>query len=59
MEELRSFLHLDALTITGKSVGENLEELRQNKYYDYWNEKLKERHVSKTDIIKTCKEPIR
>ncbi len=59
MEELRSFLHLDALTITGKSVGENLEELRQNKYYDYWNEKLKERHVSKNDIIKTCKEPIR
>jgi len=26
MKELRSFLHLDAITVTGKTVGENIEE---------------------------------
>lgn len=34
MEQLRSILHLDVLTITGKTLGENLDELLQNGYYD-------------------------
>ena len=33
MEELRDVLHLDALTVTGKTLGENLSELRENGFY--------------------------
>ena len=34
MEEIKGFLHLDAKTVTGKTLGENLEELKQNGYYE-------------------------
>ncbi len=34
MEELKSVLHLDVMTVTGKTLGENLEELKQNGFYD-------------------------
>ena len=33
MEELRDVLHLDALTVTGKTLGENLAQLRENGFY--------------------------
>ena len=34
MEEIRPILHLDAMTVTGKTLGENLDELKQNGFYD-------------------------
>ena len=34
MEEIRGMLHLDVMTVTGKTLGENLDALRQNGYYD-------------------------
>ena len=34
MEELKSVLHLDVMTVTGKTLGENLEELKQNGFYN-------------------------
>lgn len=34
MEEIRSMLHLDVMTVTGKTLGENLDELKANGYYD-------------------------
>ena len=34
MEELKSVLHLDVMTVTGKTLGESLEELKQNGFYD-------------------------
>ncbi len=33
MEEIRDHLHLDVMTVTGKTLGENLAELRENGYY--------------------------
>ena len=33
MEELRPFLHLDAMTVTGKTLGENLDMLKESGYY--------------------------
>jgi len=33
MEQLRPALHLDALTVTGKTLGENLDELKQSGFY--------------------------
>ena len=30
MEEIKEHLHLDVMTVTGKTLGENLDELRAN-----------------------------
>jgi len=58
MEEIKEFLHLDVLTVTGKTLGENLEELKKNGYYDKCYRYLKNTEIKKEDIIKTVKEPI-
>lgn len=34
MEEIKAHLHLDVMTVTGKTLGENLAELKQNGYYE-------------------------
>lgn len=34
MEEIRSMLHLDVMTVTGKTLGENLEELKSTGYFE-------------------------
>lgn len=59
MEEIKSMLHLDVLTVTGKTLGENLEELKRSGFYDHCDEILKQKTanlsipVSRTDIIHT------
>ncbi|NLY44912.1 MAG: dihydroxy-acid dehydratase [Tissierella sp.] len=58
MEEIRDYLHLDVLTITGKTLGENLEDLSNSNYYEKCNQYLKETGVKKEDIIKTVENPI-
>ena len=58
MEEIKSVLHLDVMTVTGKTLGENLEELKQNGFYERcqgWLDKVNERygsHITKEDIIR-------
>ena len=58
MEEIREYLHLDVMTVTGKTLGENLDELKQNGFYERcekWLQEFNERyHVSLTreDIIR-------
>ena len=42
IEEIKRHLHLDVMTVTGKTLGENLEELKANGYYERCAEKLKE-----------------
>ena len=34
MEEIRSMLHLDVMTVTGKTLGENLDMLKATGFYD-------------------------
>ncbi len=34
MEQIRPFLHLDAMTVTGRTLGENLDELKASGFYD-------------------------
>lgn len=59
MEEIKSMLHLDVLTVTGKTLAENLEELKRSGFYDHCDEILKQKTanlsipVSRTDIIHT------
>jgi len=43
MEEIKSMLHLDVMTVTGKTLGENLEELKKNGFYAHCDELLKKK----------------
>ncbi len=58
MEEIRDALHLDAMTVTGKTLGENLEELKQNGFYNRCQRRLDEANqthglnLKRTDIIR-------
>lgn len=58
MEQIRELLHLDVLTITGKTLGENLEELRKNGYFDRCDEKLQAMGISWQDVIRPAETPI-
>lgn len=58
MEEIKSMLHLDVMTVTGKTLGENLEELKQNGYYEKCDEYLAKVGRKRTDIIRTFEQPI-
>ena len=57
MEEIKSMLHLDVMTVTGKTLGENLEDLKKNGFYEHCDAILKEktknltRPVTREDII--------
>ena len=58
MEEIKPMLHLDAMTVTGKTLGENLEELKENGFYERCGQWLEEAnrkygiHITKEDIIR-------
>lgn len=58
MEEIKEHLHLDVMTVTGKTLGENLEELKRNGFYercDQWLQEFNQRYgvnVTKEDIIR-------
>ena len=58
MEEIKSMLHLDVMTVTGKTLGENLEDLKKNGYYDRCDEHLQKTGLKRTDIIRNFDEPI-
>ena len=51
MEEIKSMLHLDAMTVTGKTLGENLEELKQNGFYDKCDDYCAKVGLTWQDII--------
>ncbi len=57
MRELKSVLHLDVLTVTGKTLGENLEDLEKEGYFSQANLFLKNYRVKKEDIIQTLDKP--
>ncbi len=47
MEEIKEHLHLDVMTVTGKTLGENLEELKNNGFYekcDKWLQEFNKRY---------------
>ncbi len=58
MEEIKDLLHLDVMTITGKTLGENLEDLKNSGYYDRCDELLKKTGLQRTDIIRSIENPI-
>ncbi len=58
MEEIKGVLHLDAKTITGKTLGENLAELKANGFYERcqkWLDEANKKYginITKEDIIR-------
>ena len=58
MEEIKEHLHLDVMTVTGKTLGENLKELKENGFYERcgkWLEDFNSRYhvnVTREDIIR-------
>ena len=58
MEEIKSVLHLDAMTVTGKTLGENLDELKAGGFYERcqkWLDEANKKYgisITKEDIIR-------
>lgn len=58
MEEIKSMLHLDVMTVTGKTLGENLEVLKKNGFYDKCDGYLAKWNLKREDVIRTFDKPI-
>ena len=59
MRELKKFLHLNVMTVTGKTLGDNLEDLEKSDYFKKSDEELKKINLKREDIIKPYKNPIK
>ncbi|WP_432408715.1 dihydroxy-acid dehydratase [Wukongibacter sp. M2B1] len=58
MEEVKDLLHLDVMTVTGKTLGENLEDLKKNRFYKRCNGYLENVGLKREDIIRPVNNPI-
>ena len=64
MEEIKKHLHLDVMTVTGKTLGENLDELREDGFYQRcqkWLDQFNVRYdtdITKEDIIRPYEKAI-
>ncbi len=52
MEEIRSVLHLDVMTVTGKTLGENLDDLKNSGYYERCDKLCQARGIIWQDVIR-------
>ena len=64
MEEIKKHLHLDVMTVTGKTLGENLDELREDGFYQRCQKSLDQFNarydtdLTKEDIIRPYEKAI-
>ncbi len=58
MEEIKEHLNLNVLTVTGKTLKENLEDIKSSGFYEKNNSNLIEKKINFKDIIKTKAEPM-
>lgn len=64
MEQIKDSLHLDAMTVTGKTLGENLEQLRASGYYEHCQTLLDEANrrcntnVRAEDVLRPLENPM-
>lgn len=58
MESIKEHLNLDVMTITGKTLGENLEELKNSDYYKNCYKYLDKLNLNKEDIIRPISNPL-
>lgn len=57
MEEIKDMLHLDVMTVTGKTLGENLEDLKKNGFYDKCDAYLAKVGLKREDVIRPFDNP--
>ena len=57
MREISDYLHLDAMTVTGKTVGENLAELERNGFFKTAEGYLKNSGIKYRDVIHSVDKP--
>ena len=55
---LRDLLHLDVLTVTGRTLGENLDELQKNGFYESCASYLQGTGVAPEDVIRPLEKPL-
>jgi dihydroxy-acid dehydratase len=58
MEEIKDRLYLDAVTVTGKTVGENLADLRRAGFFDRQPLHLENFGLGLRDVIASADEPL-
>lgn len=64
MEQIRDCLHLDAMTVTGKTLGENLDDLKANGFYERcqtWLDAANKKyclHLTREDVIRPYEKAI-
>jgi dihydroxy-acid dehydratase len=57
MLELRDVLHLDCLTVTGKTLGENLTEIEKSRFFDERIGYLRNYKIARDEIIRPRSNP--
>lgn len=58
MEAIKDYLHLDVMTCTGKTLRENLEDLRKSGYYEKCEQYLKKVNLTKEGLIRPLNNPL-
>lgn len=58
MEAIKDHLHLDVMTVTGKTLRENLADLKNSDYYEKCFSFLKDINVTRKDIIYPVNKPL-
>lgn len=58
MMAIKDHLHLDVMTVTGKTLGENLKDLEESGYFEKCEAYLKPLGLTKEDIIRPVSNPI-
>lgn len=59
MRELKEYLHLDALTVTGKTIGENLAQLEKEEFFQNRPRFLENYSLGKIDIVRPVADPLK
>lgn len=58
MEQIRNLLHLDVMTVTGKTLGENLDDLKRSGYYEQCDGELEKVNLCWQDVIRSADNPL-
>jgi dihydroxy-acid dehydratase len=58
IRQIKEHLHLDALTVTGRTIGENLKELEKQHYFEKVHQYLDNYKLKADDVIAPASRPI-
>lgn len=57
MEEIKQYLHLNVMTVTGKTLGQNLNDLKDSDFYSKGAAWLAQRGLKREDVIRPFNHP--